>query len=260
MSTAREAWDWLRRELDRWHESGRSATFWWRDDDATEPSAELERLLQLSDSRASALALAVIPALASPELALCLQGYSQVSVLQHGYSHQSHAAAGARKLELGGERETAQILDDLGKGFAIMQDQFGESFTPVLVPPWNRIDERVLGELAGIGFAGLSTMRVRRRASPAPGLLQVNTHLDPVNWRRGGFIGLYPAVAILVQHLLARRTGYRDIAEPTGILSHHKVQNEAVWRFLDELIGFLRDHPAVSWMDSAAIWQQPPPE
>ena len=36
-----------------------------------------ERLLQLSDSRASALALAVIPALASPELALCLQGGSK---------------------------------------------------------------------------------------------------------------------------------------------------------------------------------------
>jgi hypothetical protein len=102
-------------------------------------------------------------------------------------------------------------------------------------------------------------MRVRRRALPAPGLLQVNTHLDPVNWRRqGGFIGLYPAVAILVQHLLARRTGYRDLDEPTGILSHHKVQNEAVWRFLNELIGFLQDHPAVKWMDSAEIWRQSP--
>ena len=55
MNTACEAWDWLRRELDRWADSGLSASFWWRDDDATGPGAELERLLQLSDSRASAL-------------------------------------------------------------------------------------------------------------------------------------------------------------------------------------------------------------
>ena len=258
MNTTDRAWDWLRRELDRWAEGGRSASFWWRDDDATEPSAELERLLRLGESRASALALAVIPALASAELAPYLRSYSRVSVMQHGYAHQSHARAGDRKLEIGGNRESAQILADLRKGFAIMQDGFGKRFTPVLVPPWNRIDERVLGQLAGIGFTGISTMRVRRKASPAPGLLQVNTHLDPVNWRRReGFIGLYPSVAILVQHLVARRTGYRDFAEPTGILSHHKVQNEAVWHFLDDLVGFLRDHPAVTWLDSATIWQRP---
>jgi hypothetical protein len=86
-------------------------------------------------------------------------------------------------------------------------------------------------------------------------LLQVNTHLDPVDWRhRRGFIGVYPAIAILVQHLAARRSGYRDNAEPTGILSHHLVQNDAVWRFLDDLLVFLRDHPAVSWVDAPSIW------
>ena len=130
----------------------------------------------------------------------------------------------------------------------------------MLVPPWNRIGERVLARLPELGFSGISTMRVRRRAHPAPGLLQVNAHLDPVNWRhRRGFIGLYPAVAILVQHLAARRSGYRDMAEPSGILSHHLAQNEAVWRFLDDLLTLLCEHPAVRWVDAPTIWTTPPP-
>jgi hypothetical protein len=255
MNTSHSAWNWLGRELDRWHDSGQSAHFWWRDDDAVEPGAELERLLQLSESRASPLSLAVIPAGLKPQLADSLQDYPQVSVLQHGYSHQSHASPGTRKLELGGNRATALLLEDLQRGFQVMQQQLGARFTPVLVPPWNRIDERIVTCLVDLGFVGISNMRVRRKAFPAPGLLQVNTHLDPVNWRhRRGFIGLYPAIAILIQHLAARRSGYRDIAEPTGILSHHLVHNEAVWRFLGDLLDFLRDHPAVNWVDAPTIW------
>ena len=99
-------------------------------------------------------------------------------------------------------------------------------------------------------------MKRRTVAHPAPGLLQVNAHLDPINWRHnGGFIGLYPAIAILIQHLIAKRSGYRDGAEPTGILSHHLVQNEAVWRFLDNLLLFLSQQPAVHFVDAREIWQ-----
>jgi len=86
----------------------------------------------------------------------------------------------------------------------------------------------------------------------------VNSHLDPINWRhKGGFVGLYPAIAVLIQHLVARRSGYRDIDEPTGLLSHHLVQNEAVWRFLDDLLALLGAHPAVNWIDAPSIWKTP---
>jgi len=180
-------------------------------------------------------------------------------VLQHGYAHQSHAAPGQRKLELGGLCDDEQMQAELKRGQQILQEHFGQRFNAVLVPPWNRIDERIQQALPTLGFSGVSAMRVRKIAWPAPRLLQVNTHLDPVNWRhRRGFIGVYPAIAILVQHLLARRTGYRDIDEPTGILSHHLVQNEAVWRFIDELFRFLGDHPASRWVDASAIWPASP--
>ncbi len=258
MNKSHPAWDWLRRELDRWGDGGQSAQFWWRDDDAVEPRAELERLLQLSESSASALSLAVIPAQLEAGLADCLQPYPLVSVMQHGYSHLNHAAPGELKLELGGNRDSGQLLRDLRRGYRIMDRGFGERFVPVLVPPWNRIDEGLAQCLADIGFIGISTMRVRRERSPAAGLLQVNTHLDPVNWRhRRGFIGLYPAIAILVQHLVAKRSGYRDMDEPTGILSHHLVHNDATWTFLGDLFALLREHPAAGLVGAPSIWNAP---
>ncbi len=256
MITSSEAWRWLQSELDTWSKSGLAAQFWWRDDDATSSSAQLRRMLQISTRHSTPLALAVIPGELESSLVTELQSHPQVAVLQHGYRHQNHAGAGQRKLELGGIRPVDDTLSELKRGQHKLQQQFGASFSTVLVPPWNRIDTPVVQALPSLGYHGLSTMRVRRNALPAPGLLQVNAHLDPINWRhKGGFVGLYPAIAMLIQHLVAKRCGYRDMDEPTGILSHHLVQNESVWRFLDELLALLTAHPSVEWVDARSIWQ-----
>lgn len=252
---ATQAWQWLQRELDCWQKANLKASFWWRDDDATEPGDQLDRLLTLSQLHQVPLALAVIPAKIKPGLAGLLNELELITVLQHGFAHENHAAGGQRKLELGGDRKPKDIVTDLAQGYRVMQQQFGERFVAVLVPPWNRINSKVLVDLPKIGFGGISTMKVRRDAYPIPQLLQVNAHLDPVNWRHhGGFIGIYPAIAILIQHLQAKRKGYRDAAEPTGLLTHHLAQNDAVWCFGEELLGFLCAHPAAEWCDAKSIW------
>jgi hypothetical protein len=251
-----KAWRWLGRELDRWADEGHTAKFWWRDDDATAPSGALDKLAGISCNWNVPLALAIIPSGLKPELVDFLHDRTLITVLQHGYAHENHAAPGQRKLELGGTQTTTKSIADLEQGYQTLERQFADRFNPVLVPPWNRIDGKLVSHLNEIGFVGISTMKVRRSACPAPGLLQVNTHLDPVNWRHtGGFIGVYPAIAILIQHLIAKRTGYRDRDEPTGLLTHHLVQNGAVWRFVDDLLQFLCNHPAVTWQDAAAIWK-----
>jgi hypothetical protein len=255
-SLTAQAWQWLGGELDAWADQGHTVTFWWRDDDATEPTHELDRLINLSDACKAPLALAVIPGKIKSGLVDLIHDRPRISVLQHGYAHENHAAPGQRKLELGGNGDQARLIADLKQGYEILAQHFNDRFTPVLVPPWNRIDAKLVSRLSELNFTGISTMKVRRKACPAPGLLQVNTHLDPVNWRHnGGFIGVYPAIAILIQHLQARRTGYRDHDEPTGILTHHLVQNEAVWRFVEDLLRFLSGHPAVTWLDSPTIWR-----
>jgi hypothetical protein len=250
------AWSWLERELDRWAGEQRRARFWWRDDDASAPGVKLDRLSSLRDKHCLPLALAVIPARIEAGFADSLRAHPGMCALQHGYAHQNHAPPGEQKLELGGTRSRSEVLADLRRGFDLLQAGFGAGFVPVLVPPWNRLRADVVDGLSAIGFKGLSAMKARREACPAPGLLQVNTHLDPVNWRQGGgFLGVYPAIAILVQHLSAKRNGYRDTAEPTGILSHHLVQNDAVWRFLDELLQFLAAHPAIEFVGADEIWE-----
>ena len=251
-----QAWRWLGEELERWAETGKNAQFWWRDDDACDTGAALERLLQASQTSQAPLALAVIPAALEPALVQCLQEHEAVCVLQHGYAHNSHAAPGQRKIELGGTRGHDELLGDLALGKQLLEKNFGKRFISTLVPPWNRIDSNIVARLPELGFCGISTMKKRATACPEPGLLQVNTHLDPINWRHhSGFIGVYPSVAILIQHLTAKRLGYRDSAEPTGILTHHLVQNEAVWRFLDDLLRYLAAHPAASFVDAGKIWR-----
>ena len=250
-------WQWLGKELDRWAEAGMQARFWWRDDDASAPGAELDRLLALSAESGVPLALAVIPHRLHAELPASLSARlpPRLRVLQHGYAHCNHAAPGQPKLELGGERAPAQIISDLKRGNELLRDSFGERFLPVLVPPWNRIDADLLPRLGEAGLGGISTMKARVLAWPAPGLFQVNAHLDPVHWRhRHGFIGIYPAIAILLQHLIAKRQGYRDAAEPTGVLTHHLEQNAAVWRFCAELFEFIGAHPAAGWCDPGSLW------
>ena len=36
-------WNRLKTELDNWQEASMTATFWWRDDDAIQATAELDR-------------------------------------------------------------------------------------------------------------------------------------------------------------------------------------------------------------------------
>lgn len=253
----RQAWQWLGRELDRWSQAGMRAQFWWRDDDASDSSNALDRLLRLAQERQVPLALAVIPARLQAGLIDSLENQSLVTVLQHGYAHQNHAAQGQRKLELGGDLHSDQIASELRLGRQTLAREFGDRFVAALVPPWNRIDDTVIEALPELGFSGISTMKPRRAAHPASGLLQVNAHMDPINWRHdSGFLGVYPAIAILVQHLIARRSGYRDIDEPSGILSHHLVQNDATWRFLDDLLQFLNAHTAAEFVAADSIWNK----
>ena len=46
--SASTIWEPLAEELERWRLAGRRADFWLRDDDAVEPTAELDRLLGLT--------------------------------------------------------------------------------------------------------------------------------------------------------------------------------------------------------------------
>lgn len=242
-------WQELDDELARWVDLGRTATLWWRDDDAVDATPALDRLLAIRVRHDVGLGLAAIPDRATAALAARLAGDGGTAVLQHGYAHQNHASAGEKKMELGPHRPAMMVLGELGTGWMAMERLFGPRAVPVMVPPWNRIAPALVPTLPEIGLRGLSTFGARKRMEPVRGLRQVNTHLDPIDWHGGrGFVGEEAAIKSLTRSLAIRRLAGDESAvgeETTGLLTHHLVQDEAVWAFVDRLIGQLRAHSGV---------------
>jgi hypothetical protein len=247
-------WQALARELDRWQAAGRRASFWWRDDDATAGSPALDRLLALADRHALPLTLAVIPAGAEAGLAARLDGQKRLSVLQHGYAHANHAPEGEKKMELGTHRPMPAVLDELRRGRRQLRRRFGRRFVPALVPPWNRIDPAVLSRLRRLGFAGLSSFGERAGIEAAPGIRQVNCHIEVMNWRTRRFIGDEPALEFARGHLARRREGATDAREPTGLMTHHLAHDAAAWRFLERFLTATARHPAARWLSARQIF------
>ncbi len=224
-------WQALDRELAEWGAAGRIAELWWRDDDAVDASPHLDRLLAIHRETGVPLALAVVPAHATPALAERLAAEPAVDVLQHGYAHVNHATPGeGKKVELGPHRPAMIVLGELGTGWLALERLFGNRPLSVMVPPWNRIAPALVPTLPEIGFTGLSTFGARPRAQPVRGLRQINTHVDLIDWKgAGGFAGEEAVISSLVRALVRSRT---DSGEPVGLLSHHLAMDGKAWDFL----------------------------
>jgi hypothetical protein len=235
------AWAAIEQELARWRDAGREAVVWWRDDDAAEATPELDRLLDLRRAHDVPLALAVVPARATSALAARLGAAQGIDLLQHGYAHTNHASGADKKEELGTHRPAMVVLGELGTGRMALERLFGPHVLPVLVPPWNRIAPGLVPALPEIGYRGLSTFGSRKRVSPVSGLLQVNTHIDLIDWNARRFAGAETLLATFAQALGAART----TDEPLGLLSHHLAMDEAAWSFLQSFWGTVKGMPGV---------------
>ena len=248
------AWQPFNDELARWRDAGREVQFWWRDDDAARPDPALSRLLALAQRTGVPLALAVIPAHAEAQAFAALG--PMVSILQHGSDHVNRAPEGEKKCEFSGAMRVsiARLAAARDRLAGIVKGRL----LPVLAPPWNRAPDALLPQLASAGFRGLSRYGVRRSPQAAPGVVQVNTHVDLIAWRAGrGFAGEAQVLAAAAAHLAAKREGRADAAEATGWLSHHAVHDEAAWVFLQQLFETLRSATGVRWLGAEEIFHTP---
>jgi len=252
-----EAWTRLDAELAAWRAAGRAATLWWRDDDAGDATPALRRLVALAEAHAVPLALATVPAWATPALAAAAQAAGEiVTVLQHGYAHANYAPAGQKKFELGPERPAPIVVAELAQGWQLLEARFGAQFWPALVPPWNRMAPYLPPYLAELRYRGLSQFGPRARRLPVRGLVQVNAHVDIVHWKGPAprFAGEAKLVDAFVLHLAARRSGEADRDEPTGLLTHHAAHDEACWAFVEALFRRLAAHAAVRWLAAPRVF------
>ena len=245
-------------ELDRWQEAGRAATLWWRDDDAVAPTRALERVVSIAGK--VPIALAVVPGTAQPQLAGWLSHRAgsvpgtRIAVLQHGWRHSNHSGS-TKKSEFPRERSSEDVAFELAAGRTRLTELFGKAALLVLAPPWNRFDNCFLPVLGRSGLSGISRAKPRRAPQPVPGVVEANVHVDLVAWAGSrGFIGEEAALSNLIAHLRARRLRLACADEPTGILTHHLIQDEPTDRFLHRLLDVTATHAAASWLEAGEIF------
>ena len=249
-------WRELESEIGRWRDSRRAVEFWLRDDDAARPNRALERLLALAETSGVPPALAIIPAQAEPALFAMLP--SCADVLQHGNDHSNRAAPGEKKTEYPPAEACEAALERLAEGRERLAKLAGGSLLDVLAPPWNRIAPAVVARLGNCGIRGLSRYGARRSVLAAPGVIEINTHVDIIDWKGGRtFVGAGPALLQAARHLAARREGLADAAEPTGWLTHHACHDENAWAFLRELFERFRPEQGVRWRAARDLFAEP---
>lgn len=222
-------------EIARWRDAGRRLPLWLRDDDATDATPALDRLIALADRHRLPLHLAVIPRDATPALAARVAQAPGVRPVVHGWAHANHEPPGAKRCEFGPTRDAAAALEDAGRGLTRLRGLFGDRLLPVFVPPWNRIAPDVAAGLRGLGYAILSA--APGATPPVAGLARLDRDLDPIDWR-GTRSALPPRrLAILLAAALADR---RATPAPFGLLTHHRAHDAAVW----DVVGAILDRLA----------------
>lgn len=233
-------WTPLHAELALWRRAGLTLPVWWRDDDAVRATPELEQLHDIAAELRLPVQLAVIPDKAERSLSRFVDHAPWLTPVVHGWRHTSHAPQGAKNAEFGHPRDGAGA--ELARALRRAQDIFGPRLTPLFVPPWNRIAADYLPVLADLGYAGVSAYGGRDGAWAVPGLVQINTHVDPINWRGDrNLVAPEALIGGLVDTLERRRKGHADVLEPLGLLTHHLVHSEAIWRFTYDILSVLLD-------------------
>lgn len=221
-------------ELDRWCDGGLTPKIWLRDDDASAPSAALDRLLACVCGRSAPLLIAVIPEPCDAALADRLANEPLAAPAVHGFAHANHAASGGKNTELTEHpptRTVDTVLAELRVGQGKLRSLFGETLSGILVPPWNRMSPAVAARLGESGFSAVSTFGWKDAATTLPHL---DTHVDLIDWR-GGRIGrdLETVAATFAENLAeARRRG----GAPVGLLTHHLAHDETAWIVLETLL------------------------
>ena len=243
-------WDNLSAELALWGNNLSPARLWLRDDDAVEPTENLEKLSALTQRYKVPVTIAAIPNDVSQSLADWMCEHRQFSIAVHGYNHINHAPAGQKKCELGLHRGKQTVLTELGDGREKLATMFGAQFIDMLVPPWNRIDAHLVPELSGLGYKCLSTFTWKDFAKTSP-LVQLNTHVDIIDWKgnRGGR-GVDELVYDLTEAL---KTARQHGGAPVGILTHHLVHDAVAWEFLQQLFEFCSTHNKIEWCQAASL-------
>lgn len=240
----------LQRELSAWARDGRTLSLWWRDDDARQPTPQLDRLLAISEQNGVPLTLAVIPSAENTNLAERIRNSGDFTVIQHGIDHVDRARTTER-----GAREMPREWDaqEISARVRATQLRWMPNWIPVFAPPWHDAHPCLGMALRENGFEGWSFYGGELHQSQ--GLTRIDVHLDVLRWKRGvGFRGERRFVRRLTE--LSRNCRAKRWTEPIGILTHHLQHDETSWKFLEWFIPWTKGHPAIRWQSLPKLLEE----
>lgn len=247
-----DIWASLDAEFALWRDADLRLPFWWRDDDAFNVTPELDQLLALANQVGVDVFLAVIPSKLQPDLPPFVAQNPRLIPVTHGYAHQDHTPAGVKKCEYASDRDAEAVSAELVEGYETLKTAFADRFVPMFVPPWNRFGNTHKFKLQKIGYKGFSTYGPRSSKWSRRRMEQINTHVDPINWRGGRALGDRGAIIQrMVGQLADRRLGKADNTEPYGYLTHHKAHDADIWAFSEELLTRFAAGPVDLWAADA---------
>jgi len=236
-----EAIEQLRLTLDRLSERQQTVKVFFRDDDVDEDEARLRMLLDLFEESATPINLEIIPGrLTESGIQLLRQRrHAQPALFelnQHGWQHVNHESQG-RKCEFGVSRSFDEQLADILRGRKVLERAFGEAFSPVFTPPWNRCTDATHRALDQLGFNVLSKLN---NESPVTGFRfrEISVTLDLFRWKGGAAMKAPQEFVVeLSSQLLALDT--------VGVMLHHKVMDDTAFELARLLLSELCRSEAV---------------
>jgi hypothetical protein len=208
--------------------------FFFRDDDAGWGDDRLHALLDVYEAAGAPLDLAAIPCALSPPLARRLGARRRAApelfrIHQHGLAHRNHEPVG-HKSEFGPSRPAELQLADVLRGRELLLARLDEEPEPIFTPPWNRCTAETAH---AVRTAGLRVLSRESRAEPlrVEAVQELPVSVDWVRRRAGLRASRRELGAALAQ---AVRAG-----EPTGVMLHHAVMDEADRGAIAELLAVL---------------------
>lgn len=234
--------------------TGVALELWWRDDDFDATGRALDALKRVAADTGLVPLMAAIPKRVLPGPLAALSLPADWPFCQHGWLHQSHEGAGARRSEFGEGRTRDQVRSDLLAGRRKLADLFGERYLDVFVPPWSSFaacHEAIISELGYRGFSGSGAPR----AGIAPPTLQNNVHVDMLQW--GGPSGPVAAPPQKIAATLDRATADLPAGARTvrvGVMTHHMSMDDAAFRSFADLAAATRTMRHMRWLSPREVF------
>ncbi len=215
----------LNHELAYWRRAWRVPVLWWRDDDAREPTWQLDKLLEVRGELP--ITLAVIPDVDLHPLANRLTGVEGVTIAQHGVDHQNRLPEGGPRSEFTADTPQGSINAAVTAGRARL---VAAGLPPTtFVPPWNEASDRLI---AAIGAAGYDTYSSGIHGRSRDGLRHIGAQVDILRWKGTPHFRGRRRIFDALRWQLEDRRERAAYDEPIGILTHHLVHDDEAWRFL----------------------------